>query len=91
MTLEIRGLNIIAARALRDQVNKFCFGHGICEVDIDLNGYYENLSDVIISTSNILISDNIIYISDNIIDIFKNRSIRVNQSKYRFIDIRIKM
>ena len=82
MTLEIRGLNIIAARALRDQVNKFCFGYGICEVDIDSNGYYENLSDVIISTSNILIiSDNIIYISDNIIDIFKNR----------FIDIRIKM
>ena len=84
MTLEIRGLNIIAARALRDQVNKPCFD-GICEVvDIDSNGYYENLSDVIISTSNILISDNIIYI-------FKNRSIGVDLSKYRFIDIRIKM
>ena len=91
MTLEIRGLNIIAARALRDQVNKPCFD-GICEVvDIDSNGYYENLSDVVISTSNILISDNIIYISDNIIYIFKNRSIGVNLSKYRFIDIRIKM
>ena len=53
-------------------------------LDIDSNGYYENLSDVIISTPNILISDNIIYF-------FKNRSIGVNLSKYRFIDIRIRM
>ena len=84
MTLEIRGLNISDARALRDHVNRLCFGYGICEVDIDSNGYYENLSDVIISTPNILISDNIIYF-------FKNRSIGVNLSKYRFIDIRIRM
>ena len=60
MTLEIRGLEISDSRDIRDQVNKLC--HGICEVDIISNGYYEYLSDVIISMPNVLISDNIIYI-----------------------------
>ena len=84
MTLEIRGLNISDSRDIRDQVNKLCFGYGICEVDIISNGYYEYLSDVLISTPNILINNNIIYI-------YKDKGSGVDLSNYRFIDIRIKM
>ena len=79
MTLEIRGLNIIAARALRDHIQTF---NSMLEVDISSNGYYENLSDLIISYSDIIIDNNIIFIN-------KDRGIILDSSK--FIDIRIKM
>ena len=79
MTLEIRGLNISDARAIRDNIQTF---NSMLEVDISSNGYYENLSDLIISYSDIIIDNNIIFIN-------KDRGIILDSSK--FIDIRIKM
>ena len=79
MTLEIRGLNISDARAIRDDTQTF---NSMLEVDISSNGYYENLSDLIISYSDIIIDNNIIFIN-------KDRGIILDSSK--FIDIRIKM
>ena len=79
MTLEIRGLNISDARAIRDHIQTF---NSMLEVDISSNGYYENLSDLIISYSDIIIDNNIIFIN-------KDRGIILDSSK--FIDIRIKM
>lgn len=79
MTLEIRGLNISDARALRDHIEKH---NSMCEVDINSNGYYEYLSDLIISYSDIIIDNNIIFIN-------KDRGIILDNSK--FLDIRIKM
>ena len=79
MTLEIRGLDISRARTLRDHIQTF---NSMLEVDIISNGYYENLSDLIISYSDIIIDNNIIFIN-------KDRGIILDSTK--FIDIRIKM
>ena len=79
MTLEIRGLNISDARALRNHIEKF---NTMCEVDINSSGWYYGLSDLVISYSDIIIDNNIIFIN-------KDRGIILDSSK--FIDIRIKM
>ena len=79
MTIEIRGLNISDARALRNQIEKH---NSMCEVDINSNGYYEYLSDVVISCSDIIIDNTIIFIN-------KDRYIMLDG--YKCLDIRIKM